>query len=137
MICNAFSANEFRVDLCHQSNDEEDEDDGYSPREALLEKNKPKSNADSRRRCCSFRAVNVGSRQKVVALVKLIKYTHIMFKRQSCDLPSNSSQALNAMGQPCGEKSLADNSQICEASPMHLCFALSASYDSEYLLPSI
>ncbi|XP_075106255.1 tobamovirus multiplication protein 1 isoform X3 [Nicotiana tabacum] len=64
----------FWVDLCHQSNDEEDEDDGYSPREALLEKNKPKSNADSRRRCCSFRAVNVGSRQKVVVLVTLLVF---------------------------------------------------------------
>ncbi|XP_069150561.1 tobamovirus multiplication protein 1 isoform X4 [Solanum lycopersicum] len=64
----------FWVDLCHQSNDEEDEDDVYSPREALLEKNKPNSNADSRRRCCSFRAVKVGSRQKVVVLVTLLVF---------------------------------------------------------------
>ncbi|XP_027770609.1 tobamovirus multiplication protein 1 isoform X2 [Solanum pennellii] len=64
----------FWVDLCHQSNDEEDEDDVYSPREALLEKNKPNSNADSRRRCCSLRAVKVGSRQKVVVLVTLLVF---------------------------------------------------------------
>ncbi|KAG5622164.1 hypothetical protein H5410_007382 [Solanum commersonii] len=57
-----------------QSNDEEDEDDVYSPQEALLEKNKPNSNADSRRRCCSFRAVKVGSRQKVVVLVTLLVF---------------------------------------------------------------
>uniref|UniRef100_A0A3Q7F258 THH1/TOM1/TOM3 domain-containing protein n=1 Tax=Solanum lycopersicum TaxID=4081 RepID=A0A3Q7F258_SOLLC len=44
------------------------------PREALLEKNKPNSNADSRRRCCSFRAVKVGSRQKVVVLVTLLVF---------------------------------------------------------------
>ncbi|KAM3361872.1 tobamovirus multiplication protein 1 isoform X1 [Capsicum galapagoense] len=64
----------FWVDLCHQPNDEEDEDDAYSPREALLEKNKPTSSADSRRRCCSFRAVKVGSRQKVVVLVTLLVF---------------------------------------------------------------
>lgn len=64
----------FWVDLCHQPNDEEDEDDVYSPREALLEKNKPNSNADSRRRCCSFRAVKVGSRQKVVVLVTMLVF---------------------------------------------------------------
>ncbi|KAF3667958.1 putative agamous-like MADS-box protein AGL62-like [Capsicum annuum] len=63
-----------QVDLCHQPNDEEDEDDAYSPREVLLEKNKPTSSADSRRRCCSFRAVKVGSRQKVVVLVTLLVF---------------------------------------------------------------
>lgn len=73
MDSNSFSANDFRVDLCHQPNDEEDEDDAYSPREVLLEKNKPTSSADSRRRCCSFRAVKVGSRQKVVVLVNFMK----------------------------------------------------------------
>ncbi|MCD7463150.1 hypothetical protein HAX54_050042, partial [Datura stramonium] len=64
----------FWVDLCHQPNDEEDEDDVYSPREALLEKNKPNSNADNRLRCCSFRAVKMGSRQKVVVLVTLLVF---------------------------------------------------------------
>uniref|UniRef100_M1AZK5 Uncharacterized protein n=1 Tax=Solanum tuberosum TaxID=4113 RepID=M1AZK5_SOLTU len=58
----------FWVDLCHQSNDV------YSPREALLEKNKPDSNADSRRMRCSFRAVKVGSRQKIVVLVSLLVF---------------------------------------------------------------
>ena len=42
-----------------------------SPQEALLERssNKSHSNADSRRRFCSFRAIRVGSYQKVVILV--------------------------------------------------------------------
>ncbi|KAI7999874.1 Tobamovirus multiplication protein 1 [Camellia lanceoleosa] len=61
----------FWVDLCHQTNDEDDEDEECSPREALLERtsNKPHSNADSHRRCCPFRIVHVGSRQKIVILV--------------------------------------------------------------------
>ncbi|XP_071922060.1 tobamovirus multiplication protein 1 isoform X1 [Coffea arabica] len=60
----------FWVDLCHQSNDEDDEDDGYNPREALLEKmNKENAAVHSGRKCCSFRAVHVGSRQKIVILV--------------------------------------------------------------------
>ncbi|THF97025.1 hypothetical protein TEA_001705 [Camellia sinensis var. sinensis] len=44
------------VDLCHQTNDEDDEDEECSPREALLERtsNKPHSNADSHRRCSSI-----------------------------------------------------------------------------------
>lgn len=59
-----------RVDLCHQPNDD-DEDEGYSPREALLEKmNKTNSNANVGRRCCSFRSIRTGSRQKIVILVK-------------------------------------------------------------------
>ncbi|XP_071921083.1 tobamovirus multiplication protein 1 isoform X2 [Coffea arabica] len=60
----------FWVDLCHQSNDEDDEDDGYNPREALLEKmNKENAAVHSGRKCCSFRAVHVGSHQKIVILV--------------------------------------------------------------------
>lgn len=58
----------YRVDLCHQANDE-DEDD-CSPREALIEKaNKPSLKITSRRRCCSFRVFPVGSRQQAVILV--------------------------------------------------------------------
>ncbi|KAI8568319.1 hypothetical protein RHMOL_Rhmol02G0189100 [Rhododendron molle] len=61
----------FRVDLCHQANDEDDEDEESSPRENLLERasNKSRSSAESHRRCCSFRAIHVGSRQRVVILV--------------------------------------------------------------------
>ncbi|KAL6952555.1 hypothetical protein U1Q18_047447, partial [Sarracenia purpurea var. burkii] len=60
----------FWVDLCHQANDEDDEDE-CSPQEALLERpsNKPHSNVDSHIRCCPFHAIHVGSRQKVVILV--------------------------------------------------------------------
>lgn len=61
----------FWVDLCHQANDE-DEDDG-SPREALVEKlNKPNFKLTTRRRCCTFRVFPVGSRQQVVILVTLL-----------------------------------------------------------------
>lgn len=60
----------YRVDLCHQPNDDE-EDEGYNPHEALLEKmNKSNSNARSRRKCCTFRSMGIGSRQKIVILVK-------------------------------------------------------------------
>lgn len=59
----------FWVDLCHQSN-EEDEDEEDTTHEALLDKmNKPQLKRESRRKCCSFRSINVGSRQKVVILV--------------------------------------------------------------------
>ena len=72
-----------RVDLCHQSNDEDDEDDGYNPREALLEKmNKENAAVHSGRKCCSFRAVHVGSHQKIVILVhwgKIFFYACIIY----------------------------------------------------------
>ncbi|KAK6124081.1 hypothetical protein DH2020_042166 [Rehmannia glutinosa] len=64
----------FWVDLCHQSNDD-DEDEGCSPQEALLEKrNKTDSNANGRRRCCSFRSHRIGSRQKIVILVTVLVF---------------------------------------------------------------
>ncbi|KAL8103477.1 tobamovirus multiplication protein 1-like [Apium graveolens] len=63
----------FWVDICHQNNDDEDEEEGCSPREALLEKmKKPSSSGDRCRRCCSFRLSHIGSRQKVVLLVTLL-----------------------------------------------------------------
>ncbi|KAL6567313.1 hypothetical protein OROGR_000981 [Orobanche gracilis] len=62
------------VDLCHQSNDDED-DEGCSPREALLEKiNKTASNANGRRRCCAFRFSRIRSRQKIVILVTVLVF---------------------------------------------------------------
>ncbi|XP_059669099.1 tobamovirus multiplication protein 1 isoform X1 [Cornus florida] len=69
----------FWVDLCHQTNDDDDEDEG-SPREALLERtsSKPRSNADSQRRCCSFRVIHVGSRQKVVIVVTVLIFVLMM-----------------------------------------------------------
>ncbi|KAG8365608.1 hypothetical protein BUALT_Bualt18G0123500 [Buddleja alternifolia] len=64
----------FWVDLCHQSN-EDDEDEGCSPREALLERrNINDSNNISRRRCFSFRSIHIGSRQKVVILVAVLVF---------------------------------------------------------------
>lgn len=61
----------FWVDLCHQANDEDDEDEESSPQENLLLRAsyKPHSNAESHRTCCSFRTIHVGSRQRVVILV--------------------------------------------------------------------
>ncbi|KAI5670811.1 hypothetical protein M9H77_11175 [Catharanthus roseus] len=50
----------FWVDLCHQSNDDGDDDDGYNPQESLLEKkNKAQSEVHSGRKCCSFPAIHV------------------------------------------------------------------------------
>ncbi|KAA8514955.1 hypothetical protein F0562_018258 [Nyssa sinensis] len=70
----------FWVDLCHQANDEDDEDEDCSPRDSLLERtsDKPPSSADSHRRCCSFRASQVGSRQKVVILVSALIFVLMM-----------------------------------------------------------
>ncbi|KAJ0985953.1 hypothetical protein J5N97_004309 [Dioscorea zingiberensis] len=62
----------FWVDLCHQPNDEDEEDDGQGYNETLLEKSKIKPglhHADGQRRCCSFRTIHVGSRQKYVIMV--------------------------------------------------------------------
>ncbi|PIN23597.1 hypothetical protein CDL12_03669 [Handroanthus impetiginosus] len=64
----------FWVDLCHQSNDD-DEDEECSPQENLLDKtNTTDSNPYSRRRCFSFRLIHVGSRQKVVILVAIVVF---------------------------------------------------------------
>lgn len=69
MVCSSL-AQFARVDLCHQTNDDEDEDDGYCSREALLEKmNKEDADVHCSRKCCSFRAIHVGSHQKIVILV--------------------------------------------------------------------
>ncbi|GER24577.1 tobamovirus multiplication 1 [Striga asiatica] len=59
----------FWVDLCHQPSDDE-EDEGCSTHEALLEKiNKTSSNSNGQRRCCTFKLHRIGSRQKIVILV--------------------------------------------------------------------
>ncbi|XP_073048217.1 tobamovirus multiplication protein 1-like [Primulina eburnea] len=63
----------FWVDLCHQSND--DDEDEESPQEVLLDKrNKADPTANGSRNCCSFRLIHVGSRQKVVILVTLLVF---------------------------------------------------------------
>lgn len=65
----------FWVDLCHQADHEDEEDDDPSFLEALLKKslNRPSSSsADSHRICFPFRSVHVGSRQKIVILVTVI-----------------------------------------------------------------
>ncbi|KZV51054.1 tobamovirus multiplication protein 1-like [Dorcoceras hygrometricum] len=62
----------FWVDLCHQTNDDE-EDEGCSPREALLEKiSKTDYSASCCSNFCTFRLIEVGSRQKVVILVTIV-----------------------------------------------------------------
>ena len=76
-----------RVDLCHQPEDEDDEDEERSFEEGLLEKisSKPStSNTDwSRRWWVPVRLPHVGSRQNLVILVH-----DIMFFLASCKSPS-------------------------------------------------
>ncbi|XP_073313017.1 tobamovirus multiplication protein 1-like isoform X4 [Primulina huaijiensis] len=62
----------FWVDLCHQTNDDE-EDEECSSREALLEKiSKTDYSASSCYNFCTFRFIEIGSRQKVVILVTVL-----------------------------------------------------------------
>ncbi|KAJ4980277.1 hypothetical protein NE237_031114 [Protea cynaroides] len=71
----------FWVDLCHQANDEDEDDEDNSFQEALLEKTQVKtgsSNRDSRRKCCPFHAIHVGSRQKCVILVIVLVFLFMM-----------------------------------------------------------
>ncbi|XP_011085260.1 tobamovirus multiplication protein 1 isoform X1 [Sesamum indicum] len=64
----------FWVDLCHQSNDD-DEDEYCSSQEALLETtNISDSNTNSIRKCFSFVSIRIGSRQKVVILVAVLVF---------------------------------------------------------------
>ncbi|XP_010924357.1 protein TOM THREE HOMOLOG 1 isoform X2 [Elaeis guineensis] len=71
----------FWADLCHQANDEDEEDDESSYNEALLERSKTKTSSlqtDGRRRCCSFRTTHVGSRQKFVILVIALMFVFMI-----------------------------------------------------------
>ncbi|XP_042478905.1 tobamovirus multiplication protein 1-like isoform X2 [Macadamia integrifolia] len=71
----------FWVDLCHQANDEDEEDEDNSFREALLEKAQVKpgsSNQDSHRKCCPFHVIHVGNRQKFVILVIVLVFFFMM-----------------------------------------------------------
>ncbi|WVZ68822.1 hypothetical protein U9M48_017711 [Paspalum notatum var. saurae] len=61
-----------RVDLCHQTNDE-DEEDGGSHHEALLDRTKTKSGihpVNIRQRCCP--GIQLGSRQKFVLVLSFV-----------------------------------------------------------------
>ncbi|CAA2967227.1 tobamovirus multiplication 1-like isoform X1 [Olea europaea subsp. europaea] len=64
----------FWVDIFHHS-DEDEEDEGWSPQEALLLKTtKFDSIANCLRECCFFRTTNIGRWQKVVILVTLLTF---------------------------------------------------------------
>nr|XP_028966091.1 tobamovirus multiplication protein 1-like isoform X2 [Malus domestica] len=66
----------FWVDLCHQADDEDEEDEG-SFREALLEKTFSKPNSldrDSYRNCFPLRFVHIGSRQRIVIMVTVLVF---------------------------------------------------------------
>ncbi|KAI5331943.1 PREDICTED: tobamovirus multiplication [Prunus dulcis] len=66
----------FWVDLCHQADDEDEEDEG-SFHEALLEKTFSKRNSletDSHRNCFPLRFVHIGSRQRIVILVTVVVF---------------------------------------------------------------
>lgn len=62
----------YRVDLCHQTNDE-DEEDVRSHREALLDRTKTKpAPVNIRQRCCP--GIQLGSRQKFVILASFLPH---------------------------------------------------------------
>ncbi|KAI4298241.1 hypothetical protein L6164_031822 [Bauhinia variegata] len=66
----------FWVDLCHQR-DEEDDDEGSFVEEAFLEKTLNESrlaSIDSHRKCFPVRLFHVGSRQKIVILVTVLVF---------------------------------------------------------------
>ncbi|KAB2637218.1 tobamovirus multiplication protein 1-like [Pyrus ussuriensis x Pyrus communis] len=66
----------FWVDLCHQADDEDEEDEGNF-REALVEKTFSKPNSldrDSYRNCFPLRFVHIGSRQRIVILVTVLVF---------------------------------------------------------------
>ncbi|KAL3643620.1 hypothetical protein CASFOL_014435 [Castilleja foliolosa] len=65
----------FWVDLCHQPNDEEEDEGWSSAQEGLLHQiNKTASSTNGCRRCCNFRLHRIGRRQKVVILVTVIVF---------------------------------------------------------------
>lgn len=64
----------FRVDLCHQANDEEEDADTNneenSTRQVLLDSEAEHSAISERQcTCCSFQNIEVGGRQKFVIVV--------------------------------------------------------------------
>ncbi|XP_024025127.1 uncharacterized protein LOC21404231 [Morus notabilis] len=73
----------FWVDLCHQANDEEDDDGENSTQQTLLANSTNKfgsSNTDGNWACCSFQNLHVGSCQNfVVAVVLLVFIVMVSF----------------------------------------------------------
>ncbi|GMI82249.1 candidate G-protein Coupled Receptor 3 [Hibiscus trionum] len=71
----------FWVDLCHQADDVEEEDDEQGFEEALLQSslNRPRSSiADDCRICHPFRLIHVGNHQKIVILVTVLVFLLMM-----------------------------------------------------------
>ncbi|KAK4858593.1 hypothetical protein QYF36_018981 [Acer negundo] len=71
----------FWVDLCHQGDDDEEEDEEYGFLQALLKRSLNKSsssNPDSHRICFPFQSIHVGSRQKIVILVTVLVFVFMM-----------------------------------------------------------
>ncbi|WOL14518.1 tobamovirus multiplication protein 1-like isoform X1 [Canna indica] len=71
----------FWVDLCHQANDNEDDDDERGYNETLLEKSSNKQGSphvDGHRTCCFPRIVHVGSRQKFVILIIVLTFVSMI-----------------------------------------------------------
>ncbi|CAN6446468.1 unnamed protein product [Victoria cruziana] len=67
----------FWVDLCHQANDVEEDEDDYVY-QLLLEKSKSRAgvqHVEGRRKCCPVLAMRIGSRQKIVILITLFLFS--------------------------------------------------------------
>ena len=65
----------YRIDLCHQAVDEDEEDDENNFQESLLVKTfseRSSLNAENSRRCFPFRLVHIRSRQRIVILVQIL-----------------------------------------------------------------
>ncbi|XP_065000434.1 tobamovirus multiplication protein 1-like isoform X1 [Musa acuminata AAA Group] len=71
----------FWIDLCHQANDDEEDDDEHGYNEALLEKSKSKQGSphvDGHMKCCFPRTIHIGSRQKFVILVIVLTFVSVI-----------------------------------------------------------
>ncbi|CAL1410539.1 unnamed protein product [Linum trigynum] len=71
----------FWVDLCHQSDDEDYEEEDFSFHEPLLEmppEHSGSMHGESQRACLPFRSIRVGSRQRVVILVIVLAFVSTM-----------------------------------------------------------
>lgn len=63
----------FWIDICHQD-DEDEDDEEYSSREAFLENRSDSSGTDSHQKCFTIPSIHVGNRQKIVVLVALFTF---------------------------------------------------------------
>ncbi|CAI0475101.1 unnamed protein product [Linum tenue] len=67
----------FWVDLCHQADDEDYEEEDFNFHEPLLEmppEHSGSTHGESQRACLPFRSIRVGSRQRVVILVIILAF---------------------------------------------------------------